>query len=151
MIDSITGVPYSPVAEAEHAARLDAAARLVADPLLPYRHILNRASAVAVARHLDRALQVIEQTGWTQGLMRDEDGGVCLLKALTLAAGDERVGSYETSTTYVAGTYLDVMVHVVTGQPGWFLGWNDEPGRTRDEALALVREAAEFARTHGPR
>lgn len=148
MIDTTTA-PYSPVEEAERAARLGAAAELVAAPLQPYRGILHRAPADAVARHLDGALQVIEQTGWTQGLMRGEDGGVCLLKALELAAGDGHVGSYESSTAYVAGTYLDVMVHAVTGRPGWFLGWNDEPGRTRDEALALVRDAAAFARTYG--
>lgn len=146
MIDTITA-PYSPVEEAERATRLDAAARLVAAPLLPYRGVLDRAPADAVARHLDRALQVIEETGWTQGLMRGEDGGVCLLKALQLAAEDGHGGSYESSTTYVAGTYLDVMVHAVTGRPGWYLGWNDEPGRTRGEVTALVRDAAEFART----
>lgn len=149
MIDSITAGSYSPVAEAERAARMDAAARLAADPLLPYRYILARVPAGAAAGHLDRARMVIEQVGWTQGLMRGEDGGVCLLKALTLTAESDGV-DYAESTTYVAGTYLDLMVHVVTGRPGWFLGWNDEPDRTRDEVLALVREAAAFARAHEP-
>jgi hypothetical protein len=147
MIDAVE-VPYSPVEEAELAARLDAAARLAADPLLPYRGVLGRVPADAVARHLDRAVQVVEETGWAQGLMRGEDGGVCLLQALELAADGGHIGSYESSSTYVAGTYLDVMVHAITGRPGWYLGWNDEPGRTRGEALDLLKDAAAFARSH---
>ncbi|MFB7500053.1 hypothetical protein ACFC09_36140 [Streptomyces sp. NPDC056161] len=159
MIDMLVAVGYSPVAEAEQTVRLAEAARLVGE--LPYRWLeigLRRAPAAAAARHLDGAADVLAREGWTQNQMRARDGGVCLAKALMRAAelghGDhpDRPGmDFRATTYYVAGRYLDVMVLARTGSPKWYLGWNDAPGRTAVEVLELVRDAAEFARVHGPR
>lgn len=155
------GDVYSPVAEAErhlveHAreARLAEASRILqGGPGAWLKAVLDRASAEAVARHLDGALHILRADGWAQNVMRDRDGGVCLFKALSVAAergygeaSGEPGRPFEATTHYVAGAFLDLMAWVRTGGPTWYLGWNDEPGRTAGEALELVEDAAVFAR-----
>lgn len=158
MNETMTNVAtgFSPVAEAERIARLDAAARLLEDPLLVWqRRVLDRVPGAMAARHLEGALSVLTERGWAQNQFRDESGAVCLMKALLEAAdlgyGDtaETPGKDFNSTTYyVAGTYLNLMVQVRTTRSGFALGWNDEPGRTTGEVLELVADAAEFARSY---
>lgn len=148
---------YSPAAEAERIARLGSAVQLLGDPFRrSLREALLRVPGAVVARHLDGAAEVLLREGWTQNQMRADDGGVCLFKALTRAAElayGERAGEsgrdFQATTHYVAGSYLDLMVLVRTGRPGWYLGWNDVPGRTVAEVLELVEDAAAFARSHG--
>lgn len=147
---------FSPVAEAERIARLDAAARLLEDPLWGWqRPVLDRVPGSVVARHLDGALRVLIERGWTQGQFWDASGAVCLMRAVSVAAklgyGDtaDAPGKPFGSTTYhLANVYLGLMVHVRIGRPGAAMPWNDRPGRTAGEVLELVADAAEFARSY---
>lgn len=146
--------PYSPVVEAERIARLEAASRLLSEPRWQRLRLrLSDAPTVAVARHLDGAMHVLAREGWAQNVMRAESGGVCLFKALSVAAElgygdrfDESGCSFQANTHYVAGSYLDLMVLARTGERQWYLGWNDAEGRTQSEVLELVHDAAAFAR-----
>jgi hypothetical protein len=82
-----------------------------------------------------RAADLLEEFGWCQGEFGSkEDGSFCLYGAVDTAHSD------------------------LTGKPGWaprefgiFLhkrlggcaSWNDDPGRTKAEVVARLREAAE--------
>lgn len=155
---------YSPVAEAERylaedaqASRLGVARRVLEQPVWQgLRARLRDAPGPAVAAHLDAAARVLACEGWTQGQMRAAGGEVCLFKALDRAAelgfGDRAVKpgrDFRTTTHYVAGSYLNLMVLARTGRPDWYLGWNDTPGRQVGEVLELVGDAAALARTVG--
>ncbi len=149
-------VGYSPVAEAEQylaaayqSARSETITQLLDRP--DWRWLAAKAGAAA-ARHLEGVARVLADEGWTQGSFRR--GGLCLFGALQRAAelgfGDalEAPGkAMEDSSHFLAGAYLNLMVEARTGEYLWFPAWNDEPGRTFDEVLELVQDAAAFART----
>jgi hypothetical protein len=147
---------FSPVAEAERIARLDAAARLLENPVWSWQRAgLLRAPREAVARHLDGVLNVLIERGWTQDQFWDETGAVCLLRALSVAAelgygdsADVPLEAYASTTYNVANRFLDLMVQVRTGRLGAGMPWNDEAGRTAGEVLELVADAAAFARSY---
>lgn len=140
---------YSPTQEAERLTRLAAAEHLLTQPYGRWLNaLINRAPGQHTAHHLDGALHVLTHEGWTQN--RFVNGGYCLLAALTRAA-DLGYGTHThtpDSTYLTASACLDLMIHARTGTRIGCLTWNDTPGRTLDEVLELVTDAAAFARTH---
>lgn len=88
---------------------------------------------------LGRAADLIEEHGWLQGQMGDVGRGFCLLGAVyegvDYAMYSHDPGSYG---LIVEGALR--RVRRVVGNK--MVGWNDSPGRTREEVVAALRTAA---------
>lgn len=78
------------------------------------------------------AANLIETRGWHQGSYESKDGCLCIFGAVHQAANH---GDYEEA-------WHLLWERTVTDSP---IDWNDQPGRTKDEVLALLRETAEAA------
>lgn len=92
---------------------------------------------MTVSEVLDRALQLMEEQGWTQNAHQDEYG-ICPARALYRA-----VTEY---TTWRGGGLADFMramraIQFETGCPNLAM-WNDNPERTFDEVREVFRRAA---------
>ena len=74
------------------------------------------------------ALEVIQQKGWIQ-LAYDSPNGVCLSRALTITypTWSEYDHAYRKLRKLLGGVEL--------------VEWNDYPGRTKEEVLAVLQEA----------
>ena len=104
------------------------------------------------AEVLRDAKGVLERNGWLQGHYFDdrqfragtpaEACRVCLYGALNLAAGNGPHRPLEAAHPVMLAVYA-----VIDASGDWdgVGGWNDEPGRTVDEVLALLDEAIERA------
>ncbi|MFF4574855.1 hypothetical protein [Streptomyces sp. NPDC001410] len=96
---------------------------------------------VTAAEHLELTALVIERWGWAWGADRDEDGGRCIRGAQFVLL---RLGYGNADTLHRATDHLHQVLAPSGG--GSFVAWNDTPGRTRDQVLALLRAAAGEAR-----
>ncbi len=95
-----------------------------------------------------RAREIIEERGWTQRKVVDDDGCVCLDGAVRLACG----GREERGRDCMRYIHLpDIGDHpeyyrarkqLTSHLGGGFEYWNDEPERTVDEVLELLNELA---------
>src|SRR5687768_4043656 len=80
-----------------------------------------------------RAADYIERHGWCQGKLFQPDGRACLVGALQkVAAGDYLVDPVHNAAWKRLQDSLNGFVGV----------WNDEEGRTQDEAVAKLRSVA---------
>ncbi|MEU8977634.1 hypothetical protein [Streptomyces sp. NPDC048309] len=132
-------------------------ARVLAPPSAWLRHlpqwalsiplVRNRwgagARQLTAAEHLELTALVIERWGWTQEADRGEKGEVCIRGAQFVLL---RLGYGDADTLHRADVHLHQVLAPTGG--GSFVAWNDVPGRTRDQVLALLRTAAAEAR-HG--
>jgi hypothetical protein len=96
----------------------------VAVPLEPWRQVL-----------LDAA-DSIERLGWIQHALGTGSGPRCVLGAIHFA-GAERGSGWLWTGTIDAVTKM----HAALGRNNLPV-WNDAPGRTKDEVLALLRRVA---------
>jgi hypothetical protein len=100
------------------------------------------------ARHLDHATTLIKRDGWTQGIYGNPDAGYCIKGALSTAI---RSGTGASQDTYSAGLgCIELVLRAMAGSCQEAAGWNDAPGRTADEVVTVLRQAAEVARRFGP-
>ncbi len=97
---------------------------------------------VTVAEHLELTALVIERYGWERGSLRSRSGRRCILGAQAVLY---RLGYGDQDTALTAGGYLDAELQD-RGINGTYWEWNDHPSRTREQALDLVRTAANAAR-----
>ncbi|MFI1294342.1 hypothetical protein ACH4VM_39240 [Streptomyces sp. NPDC020792] len=98
---------------------------------------------VTPAEHLELTALVIERYGWTQGTHRSRSGRRCILGAQAVLY---RLGYGDDRTVAAAADHLqDALAARGIHQP--YHQWNDDPNRSRDQVLALVREAASAARS----
>ena len=72
-----------------------------------------------------KAWELLEQTGWCQGAMTDQDGCICAFHAVIQIYG---YGSPEESR-------LSWLIE------GSISTWNDAPGRTKAEVIAALKAA----------
>lgn len=96
-----------------------------------------------VADALDKAAEVIETRGWFQGDLyaNGEDDGACAVCAWgALIVAKKAGGDSEHSTMRERSA-----IRAVTGVAA-LANWNDTPGRTKDEVIAVLRAAAEAER-----
>lgn len=88
-----------------------------------------------------KARETIMEKGWGQGmpLQRAQEGSVCVGEAIQLAcAGRDR-----------SITQFDAVTHLLVGLLGEkstmpvaeIVHWNDEPGRTQEDAIILLDQA----------
>jgi hypothetical protein len=82
-----------------------------------------------VGRQLINAADYIEKHGWCQNTYWDEQGRVCALGAIRRANALTRDAN---DAAFKMLRFLDGSVH----------GWNDAPGRTKEEVVAVLRKVA---------
>ncbi|MFE5890490.1 hypothetical protein ACFQ6E_16340 [Streptomyces sp. NPDC056462] len=96
---------------------------------------------LTTAEHLELTALVIEHWGWTTDGDRGEKGEVCIRGAQFVLL---RLGYGDTGTLHRTSTHLHQVLARGTG--GSFVAYNDAPGRTKQQVLALLRTAATDAR-----
>jgi hypothetical protein len=101
---------------------------------------------------LTRAAEILDERGWFQGWYIRDDGCVCAVGAVNLAAseadGNEALDldaesewdNISTSVRWARENALEALRGAVDGS---IVEWNDKPGRTKDEVQAILRRAAE--------
>jgi len=99
---------------------------------------------ITVAEHLELTALVLERWGWakTPTGWRTPGGRRCILGA---QAAVFHLGYGTEDTAAAAGAHLNAVLRA-RGIRDTYPRWNDKPGTTRDQAVALVREAAAAAR-----
>lgn len=122
--------------------------RVLPDRLLAL-HPARRGEGVArlritTAEHLELTALVLERWGWakTPGNWRTTGGRRCILGA---QAAVYRLGYGTDDTVAAAGAHLNAILRS-RGIRETYPRWNDQPHVTRDQVLALVRDAATAAR-----
>ncbi|MFD4764530.1 hypothetical protein ACFWOJ_38745 [Streptomyces sp. NPDC058439] len=105
-------------------------------PIARHRH--GGARHITVAEHLELTALVIGRYGWAQGTHRTTSGRRCILGAQAVLY---RLGIGDESTVAAAGQRLQAVL-AARGCTLTYAKWNDIPGRTQDDVLALIRTAA---------
>ena len=82
---------------------------------------------------LTAAADLLEEKGWIRGTGVDDQGRHCLVAALSDAAD-----SFPGGDAYWPA--LEAVQQRVPG--GWVVRWNDAPGRTAEQVIALLRRVA---------
>jgi hypothetical protein len=77
--------------------------------------------------------QFLQDHNWIQKRLEDNKGGYCLLGALCNVESEDYPSS---------ATYKFLCEHLQT-PVGDLSSWNDAPGRTKDEVLAVLDQAIE--------
>lgn len=99
----------------------------------------------AVPSILRAAADDIVRLGWCQFTYRDESGCLCGMGAVITACGVDPYGQGGRSYPYGSNARLvDACRGYLTEWLGGpFASWNDEPGRTQDQVVAALRQAAD--------
>ncbi|MDX2733568.1 hypothetical protein [Streptomyces sp. PA03-2a] len=105
-------------------------------PIVRHRH--GGTGHITVAEHLELTALVIERFGWAQNTHRTTGGRRCILGAQAVLY---RLGHGDESTVAAAGQRLQAVL-AARGCTLTYAKWNDIPGRTQDDVLALIRTAA---------
>lgn len=108
-------------------------------PLVRHRH--GGARHITVAEHLELTALVIERYGWAQGTHRTTSGRRCILGAQAVLF---RLGLGDETTVAAAANRLQAVL-AARGCTLPYARWNDFPGRTETDVLALIRTAARTA------
>ena len=93
-----------------------------------------------VSEVLDRAADRIEAGGWCQAAFRDE-GRFCALGAIINVAVAMRLGSGALTDIEALVDPALAALAAAVGEDG-VMGWNDRPGRTQEEVVAMLRAVA---------
>ncbi|ONK09502.1 hypothetical protein [Streptomyces sp. MP131-18] len=103
----------------------------------------RRPDPAEVRQLIRRAADAITTHGWTQGCWSTTDGRLDLQGALYLAAYGVpiEVGGRPESAV-LAEASVAVRHRIGSPLPPHIEPWNDEPGRTRSEVLAVLTAAA---------
>lgn len=99
---------------------------------------------VTAADVLNRAADLLGEWGWCKGAARHEDS-FCLLGAIAFAANGYPPRSSAITDADCTDLYVTAK-EILRPFTGGELGiWNDEPGRTKEQVVAKLREAARAA------
>lgn len=104
-----------------------------------------------VSQVLSGAADYIDKHGWVQGQMQDTKGRCCAVGAIAVAASEvseENVWAIRSDAeNRLARTLVDEetlsIAGDVLGRFDLIVRWNDESGRTKDEVVQALRQAAE--------
>ena len=100
-----------------------------------------------IAEILDRAAELIETKGWTQGAFARAGGKPVIIDHIDadcFCAVGAIHRSYKGILEYDANIFL-VEVLCLSGTDEIF-AWNDNPARTKDDVVAALKAAAQLAR-----
>nr|WP_011324931.1 hypothetical protein [Streptomyces venezuelae]CAJ32330.1 Spd198 protein [Streptomyces venezuelae] len=149
LVAEALGTP-APAAAAPVLVAPARALRLLPDWVLNFpllRQLHGGGRQISVAEHLELTALVIERYGWHRGALRSTSGRRCILGAQAVLF---RLGYGDETTAHTAGHRLQAVL-TARGISEPYHRWNDATGRTREEALALVRTAAARARQEATR
>ncbi|MER7939168.1 hypothetical protein [Streptomyces sp. NPDC094458] len=139
--EALGTAPAEPVAAPELPGR---ALRILPDWVLRFpivRHRHGGARPVTVAEHLELTALVIERYGWAQHTHRTRSGRRCILGAQAVLF---RLGIGDQTTVAAAANRLQNVLRA-RGCTTPYATWNDAPGRTETDVLALIRTASRSA------
>lgn len=89
-----------------------------------------------VADLLDKSIQRLTERGWCQGSFEDKDGRCCALGVMG------RVDDFQSTAFTEAVRYVAMEI----GDDMSIIGWNDNPGRTKEEVISLFQKVADEQR-----
>ena len=119
---------------------------------------MNNTDELKPSDVLDHAATLIDYWGWCRSDYIGSKGAMCHVGAIEAAAG------YTTHYQYPDGTWdlewvddesARALVRAATAYDVkaigemWIVGWNDTTCKSKEEAVAKLREAAELARGEG--
>lgn len=92
---------------------------------------------------LRKAADRLETGGWCQHTSVDREGRYCAAAAIDYATGYDPVDGYD-NRMVATGLYDAAMALLAehVGDPGGIVSWNDAPGRTAEQVIHAMREAA---------
>lgn len=117
--------------------------------IIEREHATTVTPAVTTRDVLHRAANLIEEFGWTRGIrgmphQAGHEQTYCILGSVCRAAYDFGLARPELVNEYdLGGAFLPEPPSHPNGALWYF--WNDEPGRTKEDVVAKLREAAESA------
>ncbi len=88
-----------------------------------------------IGKELWKAADYIEEHGWCRGTLKKEDGRVCIVGAINAA------GRFHSECEHRLYFFLrEKMLNLTFG----VVSWNDKICKSKDEAVAALREAATY-------
>jgi hypothetical protein len=88
-----------------------------------------------VGKMILKAADWLEEHGWCQGWMDDDRGRSCAMGAVWNVTKDMKI-------YVVAARRIGRAASIDYGSPSSVVRWNDKPGRTAEEVMAIMRHAA---------
>lgn len=104
--------------------------------------VLTESPVVTAADVLERAALILEEWNWCQGQLRDGDS-FCMLGAIAFASGMNPYDVPDSWDMQEPPTVYEEAVGVLSSVCPHKARWNDQEGRTKEEVIAMLREAAE--------
>ncbi|MEU2075437.1 hypothetical protein [Streptomyces sp. NPDC013489] len=105
--------------------------------LTPARRLHGAGRHITVTQHLELTALVLQQYGHHRGGLRSHSGRRCILGAQAVLY---RLGYGDEATAEAAGRAMQNVLRR-RGIEADYHAWNDQPGRTLNDALHLIREA----------
>ena len=96
--------------------------------------MLARPELDDVSKSLLEMAEYIEEHGWCQNQVRDKKGQVCVAGAMHFSRNNLREGNNWSEAK--------ARITKVTGCECNIVQWNNTPGRTKEEVINKLREAA---------
>lgn len=90
-----------------------------------------------------RAAEIIEEKGWCQHAYVGMFGEVCLSEAFKRATAELNPSSTFQFVSELTKVEMEFARHINSAS-GSTPRWNDQPGRTKENVLAKLREVAEL-------
>ena len=105
--------------------------------LTPARRLHGAGRQITVTQHLELTALVLQQYGHHRGGLRSRSGRRCILGAQAVLF---RLGYGDENTAIAAGKAMQNVLRR-RGIEDAYHAWNDQPERSPEEALQLIREA----------
>ncbi|MBP2581908.1 hypothetical protein J3A78_002386 [Streptomyces sp. PvR006] len=105
--------------------------------LTPARRLHGAGRTITVSQHLELTALVLQQYGHHRGGLRSRSGRRCILGAQAVLY---RLGYGDEATAEAAGRAMQNVLRR-RGIEADYHAWNDQPGRSPEEALQLIRDA----------
>lgn len=107
---------------------------------------MERIDTQQVQAILWRAAEILQTAGWLQGAGPDPWGPCCAAQAICRAAGGLGLGGEPVAVD--TECYLHVLRYInsdpLKARFTFLSSWNDLPGRTADEVIRTLKEAAQW-------
>lgn len=107
-----------------------------------WRHLYGAGRPISVVEHLELTALVIQKYGWARSGFRTRGGKRCVMAAQATLVW---LGYGDYATAEEAHDHLQSALEA-RGIGTSYGRWNDHPGRTQQQVLGLIREAADRAR-----
>ncbi len=109
-------------------------------------------STVTAADILERAADLLDREGWTQGISMNRHGARCMSRALFDAGRGHLLAKVEPDTTPAPSleAFRACEQEIsLDDRPGLLVSWNDAPGRTKEEVTTALRNAVTYLANTG--